>query len=164
MKNIFTRKTLIILTVVTVLGFGAYAFADWGMGPGMMGGWGHHGPGWHHGGWNNSGYGPMAGNLSDDELIQMNKERSEFFKATENLRQNLYAKQLELRSELAKENPDSKRASSLQNDISKLQTQLDQKRIDHMVEMRKINPNAGRGFMGRGGMGYGAAYGGYCSR
>jgi zinc resistance-associated protein len=158
MKTIFTSKTLIIITVVTVLGFGAYAFADWGMGPGMMDGWGHHG------GWNNSGYGPMAGNLSDNELIQMNKERSEFFKATENLRQDLYPKQLELRSELAKENPDSKRASSLQNDISKLQAHLDQKRIDHMIEMRKINPNAGRGFMGRGGMGYGSSPGGYCSR
>ncbi len=164
MKKIFTSKTLIILTVVTVLGFGTYAFADWGMGPGMMGEWGHDGPGWHHRGWNSSGYGPMAGNLSDDELVQMNKERSEFFKATENLRQDLYAKQLELRSELAKENPDSKRASSLQNDISKLQARLDQKRIDHMVEMRKINPDASRGFMSRGGMGYGSAYGGYCWR
>ncbi len=158
MNKIFTSKTLIILTVITVLGFGAYAFADWGMGPGMMDGWGHHG------GWDSNGYGPMAGNMSDNELTQMNKERSEFFKATENLRQDLYAKQLELRSELAKENPDSKRASSLQNDISKLQARLDQKRIDHMVEMRKINPNTGRGFMGRDGMDYGAAYSGYCSR
>ena len=164
MKKIFTSKTLIILTVVTILGFGAYAFADWGMGPGMMGGWGHHGSGWHHGGWNNSGYGPMAGNLSDDELAQMNKERSAFFEATEDLRQELYAKQLELRSELAKENPDSKRASSLQNDISKLQAQLDQKQVDHMVEMRKINPNTGRGFIGSGGMGYDSGPGGYCLR
>ncbi|MBU0988553.1 MAG: hypothetical protein KKH68_14980 [Proteobacteria bacterium] len=57
-----------------------------------------------------------------------------------------------------------KTASSLQNDISKLQAQLDQKRIDHMVEMRKINPNAGRGFMGRGGMGYGNGQGRYCWR
>jgi zinc resistance-associated protein len=162
MKKIFPSKTLIILTVVTVLGFGAYAFADRGMGPGMMGGWGHHGAGWHHGSSNSSGYGPMAGNLSDDELVQMSKEHSEFFTATENLRQDLYAKQLELRSELANENPDSKRASSLQNDISKLQTRLDQKRIDHMVEMRKINPNADRGFMGRGGMGYSSGPGGYC--
>jgi zinc resistance-associated protein len=165
MKKIFTSKTLIILTVVTVLGFGAYAFADWGMGPGMMGGRGHHhAPGWHHGGWNSNAYGPMAGNLSDDELAQMNNERSEFFKSTENLRQDLYAKQLELRSELVKENPDSKRASSLQNDISKLQARSDQKRIDHMIEMKKNDPNAGRGFMGRNGMGYGAAYGGYCGR
>ena len=164
MKKSFMSKTLIILTVVAVLGFGAYVFADWGMGPGMMGGWGHHDPGWHHRGWNGSGYGSMAGNLSDEELIQMNTQRSEFFKATENLRQDLYAKQLELKSELAKENPDSKRASNIQYDISKLQDRLDQKRIHHMVEMRKINPNTGRGYMGRGAIGYGHAYGGYCRR
>jgi len=172
MKKIFTNKSLMVLTILAIIGFGAYAFADWGMGPGMMGEWGHNGPGWHHGDWNSNGYGPMAGNLSDDEIAQMNKERSEFFKATENLRQDLYAKQLELRSELAKENPDSKRASSLQKDLSNLQAQLDQKQINHMVEMRKINPNAGRGFMGNGGrgfmssggMGYGSGSGGYCWR
>jgi Spy/CpxP family protein refolding chaperone len=164
MKKILTNKSLMILTIVAVLGFGAYAFADWGMGPGMMGGWGHHGPGWHHGGYGYNGNGNMMENFSDNEIQEMNLQRNKFFKETENLRQDLYARQLELRSELSKENPDSKRASSLQNDISKLQTQLDQKRIDHMVDMRKINPNAGRGFMGRGGMGYGAGPGSYCWR
>jgi hypothetical protein len=164
MKKFFTKKSLMILTILAIIGFGAYAFAGWGMGYGMMGGWGHHGPGWHHGGWNSYGYGPMAENLSSDELAQMSKERSEFYKATENLRQGLYAKRLELRSELAKENPNSKRALNLQNDVSKLQAQLDQKQIDHLVEMRKTNPNAGRGFSGRGGMGYGAGSGGYCWR
>jgi len=164
MKKIFTRETLIIITVVAFLGFGAYAFADWGMGPGMMGGWGGYGPGWHHGGYGYNGYGGMMGNFSDDEIQAMNSQRNKFLNATEDLRQDLYAKQLELRSELAKENPDSKIALNLQNDISKLQAQLDQKRIDHMVEMRKINPDTGRGFMGRGGMGYGAGPGGYCWR
>lgn len=164
MKKIFTIKRLMVLTVLAFTGIGTYAFADWGMGPGMMGERGHHGPGWHHGGWNNSGYGHMAGNLSDDELVQMNKKRSEFIEATENLRQDLYAKQLELISELAKNNPDFKRTSNLQNDISDLQARLDQKRIDHMIEMRKINPGTGREFMVRGGMGYGPGSGGYCRR
>jgi zinc resistance-associated protein len=164
MKKILTNKSLMVLTIIAVLGFGAYAFADWGMGPGMMGGRGHHGPGWHHGGYGYNGYGDMMGNFSDDEIQEMNSQRNKFFQATEDLRQDLYARQLELRSELAKESPDSKRASSLQNDISKLQAQLDQKRIDHMVEMRKINSNAGRNFMGRGGMGYGVGAGGYCWR
>jgi len=30
--------------------------------------------------------------------------------------------------------------------------------------MKKINPKAGRMFMGRGGMGYDPSYGGYCWR
>jgi len=164
MKKILTNKSLMVLTIVAILGFGAYAFADWGMGPGMMGGWGNYGPGWHRGGNGYNGYGNMMGNFSDDEIQEMNSQRNTFFKATEDLRQEIYAKQLELRSELAKENLDPKRASNIQNDISKLQAQLDQKRIDHMVEMRKINPNAGRGFMSRGGMGYGSGAGGYCWR
>jgi Spy/CpxP family protein refolding chaperone len=164
MKKILTSKSLMVLTIVAVLGFGAYAFADWGMGPGMMGGWGNYGPGWHRGGNGYNGYGNMMGNLNDDEIQEMNSQRKKFFKATEDLRQELYAKQLELRSELAKENLDPKRASNIQNDISKLQAQLDQKQIDHMVDMRKINPDTGRGFMGRGGMGYGAGPGGYCWR
>jgi zinc resistance-associated protein len=164
MKKILTNRSLMVLTIVAVLGFGAYAFADWGMGPGMMGGWGNHGPGWNHGGYGYNAYGDMMGNFSDDEIQEMNSQRNTFFEATEDLRQDLYAKQLELRSELAKENPDPKRASNIQNDMSKLQAQLDQKRIDHMVEMRKINPNTGRGFMGRGGMGYGGGPGGYCWR
>jgi len=168
MKKIFTRETLIILTIVAFLGFGAYAFADWGMGPGMMGGWGHYGHRWNNGGYGHNGYGNMMGNLNDEEIQEMISQRNKFFKATEDLRQDFYTKQLELRSELAKENPDSKRATNIQNDISKLQAQLDQKRIDHMVEMRKINPNTGRGFMGRNGMGYGSGYGagpgGYCWR
>ena len=164
MKKIFTNKSLMILTIIAVIGFGAYAFADWGMGPGMMGGWGNYGPGWHHGGYGYNGYGNMMRNLNDDQIQEINTQRNTFFKETENLRQDLYAKQLELRSELAKENPDSKKALNLQGDISKLQARMDQKRIDHRVEMRNINPNAGRGFMGRGGMGYGTGPGGYCWR
>jgi hypothetical protein len=37
MNKVFTRDTFIILAVLAFLGFGAIAFAYWGMGPGMMG-------------------------------------------------------------------------------------------------------------------------------
>jgi len=164
MKKILTNKSLMVLAIVAVLGFGAYAFADWGTGPGMIDGWDNYDPGWHHGGYGYNGYNDMMGNFSDDEIQEMNSQRNKFFKATKDLRQDLYAKQLELGSELAKKNPDPKRASNIQNDISKLQAQLDQNRIDHMVDMRKINANTESGFMGRGGMGYGAGSGGYCWR
>lgn len=161
MRNSNLSKILIILAVVTLLGFGAKAFADWGMGYGHRG-WGHHGPGWHHQGWGGSGYGGyMMGNLNEKDLKALEDERRAFFEETETLRQNLYAKDLELRSELAKENPDVKKASRLQSEISQLQAQLDQKHVEHRIKMRKINPYAGRGYMGgRGGMGYGPQYGG----
>jgi len=161
MKTNITSKFLMVLTVVAIIGFGAYAFAGWGMGYGHHG-WGHHGPDWTYEGGSEPGYGHMMGDLSDDEIEKYEKERNAFFKATENLRQDLYAKELELKSELDKQNPDTQRAAKLQKEISNLEAKLDQERIDHLIKMRKINPDAGRGFMGSGPMGYGPSYGGYC--
>lgn len=163
MKTNITSRVLMVLTVVAVIGFGAYAFASWGMGYDHHG-QGHHGSGWHHGGQGGSGHGYMMGDLSDDEIEKMENERKAFFKATENLRQDLYAKELELKTELYKENPDTQKAAKLQKEISNLKAKLDQERIDHLIKMRKINPNAGRRFMGSGPMGYGPSYGGYCWR
>jgi Spy/CpxP family protein refolding chaperone len=101
--------------------------------------------------------------MSKEQHKQFEQKREAFIKETHDLRANLYEKELELQSELAKAEPDAAKASGLQKEISELQAQLDQKRIDHMVEMRKVAPNAGRGYM-RGGsmMGYGPRGGGYC--
>jgi len=158
MKKNITNKALMVLTVVAVIGFGAYAFADWGMG------YGHRGPGWHHGGWNGPGYDYMKRDLNDDQIEKLEKERESFYKATEDLRQDVYTKELELKSELSKENPDIQKAAKLQKEISGLEAKIDEKRIDHLIKMKKINPKAGRMFMGRGGKGYDPSYGGYCGR
>ena len=103
----------------------------------------------------------MRGNLSDDDVAALEKEREAFFKATENLRQDIYAKRLALRSELAKKDPDVKNAQDLQKAISDLEAKIDQERVDHMIKMKKINPNAGRGYGSGRGHGRG---GGYCWR
>lgn len=162
MKTSITSKALVVITIVAIIGFGTYAFAGWGMGYGHHGR-GHYGPGYHHQGWG-AGYGPMMEDWNDAEIEKFEKERNTFFRATENLRQELYAKELELETELYKENPDTQKAAKLQKEISNLEAKLDQKRIDHMVKTRKINPNAGRGFMGRSPRGYDSGYGGYCWR
>jgi len=53
----------------------------------------------------------------------------------------------------------------LQKEISKLESELDQKRIDHMIKVRKIDPDAGRGFAAMGPMmGYGGQYPGACGQ
>lgn len=163
MKTRITSKALMIITIVAVVGFGAYAFAGWGMGYGHHG-WGHPGPGWHHEGRGGPGYGYMMDNLNDADIGKLENERNTFFKATEDIRQDLHAKELELKTEVYKENPDTKKAAKLQKEISNLEAKFDQKRIEHMVKMRKINPNAGRRFMHEGGMGYGPSSGGYCWR
>ena len=75
--------------------------------------------------------------MSSEEISKLDKQRAEFFKETENTRQKLYEKELALRSELAKENPDTSKASNLQGEISKLQSDLDQKRLDYEIQARK---------------------------
>lgn len=157
MINNYKNKAIMILSVIAILAFGAYAFADWGMG------YGHYGQGMHQG-WEGQGYGHMMGDLSEEQIRKLDKERNAFYKATEDLRQEIYRKELELRTELSRANPDAKKAASLQKNISKLEARLNQKQIDHMIAVKKINPNTGRGFMERGPRGYGSSYRGSCWR
>jgi zinc resistance-associated protein len=157
------RNTLIITGIALLISISAvYAFAHdsgWsrGRGYGHMMGSDNWGPGWHH----RSGYGysqdRYSGNLSEEEIVNLDQQRAEYFKATENARQKLYEKELALRSELAKEDPDTSKASNLQSEISKIQSELDQKRLDYEIQTRKKAPNYSRGYGG-----YGSRGGGYC--
>ena len=160
------RKILITIALIAVLGIGINAFAHGGMGWG--GGWGHHRGGMHYQG--GSGNGPVD-QLNPEETKQFEQKREAFFSETQDIRTSLFEKERELQNELAKDEPDMARASQLQKEISDLQSQFDQKRIEHMVEMRKLNPNAGRGYksggpmMGSRGSMMGSGYnggGGYC--
>ena len=156
-----SKKLIIVLTMVGIIGLGTYAFAHWGGGYGNQG-WMHGGPGMHHGYFSGPGYG-YPSDLKEEEFKSLEKERAAFIKQTEKLRQSLYSKELELSSELLKENPDAGKAAGLQKEISDLEAKLDQKRIEHMINVRKINPNVGRGSAGMGYMmGYGYQNQGAC--
>ncbi|MGB5157664.1 Spy/CpxP family protein refolding chaperone [Desulfobacterium sp. N47] len=140
------KQFLTIFLTFAIVAFGITAFAgqDMGYGPGK-------GTGYEPG--NAKGYGPGScymKNLSDDEMKKVNEERDAFFKATEGLRQDIYAKELELKSELAKKDTDTGKAIKIQKEISELKSQFDQKRLDHMIKMKNINPSLIRGFGGRG--------------
>ena len=163
MRNV-TSKLLVVLTVFAVVGFGVYAFADGGMGYGKnRGGWDHHGPGWRQGGSGCPGYGGyMMGDLSDEEIQKMDQQRKAFYNANKDSKQNIYQKRLELESEFAKKTPDAKKAAGIQKEISDLQARIDQNRVDHIIEMKKIDPDAGRGFRGNGPMRGGSSYGRPC--
>jgi zinc resistance-associated protein len=154
-------KGIIVVAVVAIFGMTTLSFAGWGRGYGHM-----MGPGYGHMdgyGYSQGGY---PGNLSNEEIARLDKQRAEYFKATENSRQQLYEKELALNSELAKENPDTAKASNLQREISKLQGDLDQKRLDFDIRARKSAPNYDRSRRGGYGpmMGYGSGGGGYCWR
>jgi Spy/CpxP family protein refolding chaperone len=165
-----TGKIFMVLTIVAVFALAATSFAGWGRGYG--GGGYHMGPGYGmHRGWGQGpgGYGDQGyqSDLSDEDTAKLDQERQAFFEATSDLRENLYQKELELRSELAKPEPDAKKAAGIQKEISNLESELDQKRLDHRIKMRKDFPRSGaRGYgygprgrgMGRGmhgGGGYG---------
>lgn len=168
-----TTKMMIILVIAAVLGIGVTSFAGWGRG--YWGGGYHMGPaygmhrGWDDGprGYGGPGYRPGFGSdLSDEEVAKLDKERQDFYEATADLRDALYQKELELRSELAKAEPDAQKAAGLQKEISNLESQLDQKRLDHQIKMRKDFPRTGyKGYgygargMGRGMYGGGGGYG-----
>jgi len=150
------NKAIIVLAIIGIVGFAATTFAGWGRGGG----------GYCQGqgsGWTQRGSGPAGyqSNLSDDEIEKLNKERRAFFETTRELRENLYQKELELRSEMAKKDPDAKKAVSLQKEISELESRLDQKRVEQRIKMQKENPDvfAGRGYGQRRGDGMGRGYG-----
>jgi zinc resistance-associated protein len=151
-------KLVMVVAIAAILGIGTYAFADRG-GFGM-GDWGHRQGGYHMD-WGGPGYGYKS-DLSEEDYKKLDDQMQTFYKETESIRQKIYEKELALRSELAKENPDAKKASDLQKEMSEFESDFNQKKIDHMLALRKANPNFNRGFMGRGGMmGSGP---GYCWR
>src|SRR5210317_924413 len=126
-------KAVTVVAIVGVVGYAATSFAGWGRGGGNC--WGQ-GSGWAQRGSGPAGY---QDNLSDEEIDKFNQERQAFFEDTSELRENLYQKELELRSELAKKDPDAKKAVSLQKDIPELERQLDQKRVEQRIKMQKEN-------------------------
>jgi hypothetical protein len=157
MKNL--SKVIIIIAIIGIVGYAATSFAGWGHGWGRGGGGEYcNGPG---AGWSQKGFGGRGyqGNLSDEQIEKFSTERQAFIEDTGELRQTLYQKQLELRSELAKQDPDAKKAVEIQKEISELESQLGQKRIEHRIKMQKENPEffSGRGY-GSGGRGMGRGF------
>ena len=91
-------------------------------------------------GWDCQGYGQRGG-LDQEELAKIDAEREAFFEATSDLRREIRQKNLELRSEMAKKEIDSARAHALQKELSDLEAQLDQKRLDHRIKLRATYPD-----------------------
>ena len=144
-------KIIVVVAIIGIVGgivgFAATSFAGWGVG----GNCGGQGGGWGQVGSAAPGY---RGNLSDQDIDKLNKERQAFFEDTRDLREKIYQNKLSLRSEMAKQDPDVEKAVALQKEISELEGQLGQKRVEQRIKMRKENPDffAGRGY-GRGGRG-----------
>ncbi len=174
MKFNLTKKSLIIGAVLLLTG-ATFAFARggyWGngygghmmgygsgysMGPGMMGyGYGM-GPGMMGYGPGYSDNGPWYGsNLSKAQQSKLDASQEKFYNDTRELRGKIQDQRNALQQELAADNPDSAKVTKLQQGLSALESELDQKVVEHQLELRKIAPD------NFDGGGYGPGYGGYC--
>jgi len=148
-----TKSVLIGVLAVSVVAIGMYSVAWAGRGCGGGGGFQNDGR-YQNDRYGCGGYGRYAADLSPEQVQQIKKAREAFFNDTRALRDSLFDKRLALRTELHKSNPDVAAATQLQEEVSALQSRLDRKHVEHIIEMRKRNPDAGRGF-GYGGMGMG---------
>ncbi|WP_321494845.1 hypothetical protein [uncultured Desulfobacter sp.] len=77
--------------------------------------------------------------LSDITVKKLNNEQEAFIKATETLRQTIYEKELYLKAELVKQSPDTAVALGIQKSISEAKAKFEQKMIEHLIRMKKIN-------------------------
>ena len=84
-------------------------------------------------------------NLTDEEKEQFQAERQRFYESTKDLKRNIYQKYLELQAEMAKKDPDKKKATAIQKQISELQSQMGAKRLEHRFNLKEINPDLGSG-------------------
>jgi hypothetical protein len=80
--------------------------------------------------------------LSDETIKQLNAEQEAFIKATEDLRQTIYEKELYLKAELVKKEPGLAIALRFQKDISEARGKFEQKMIEHLIRMKTINLEA----------------------
>lgn len=90
----------------------------------------------------NNNYPGYYDHLSDETIKKLNSEQESFIRATEDLRQTIYEKELYLKAELVKRNPDTDTALSFRRNISEAKGKFVQKMIEHIIRMKKINLEA----------------------
>jgi hypothetical protein len=153
-KKGMVKTGLIMAMVVLMAGFSTTAFAWAGMG-------GHGGCLMAKGGSDGCPMANMTG-LSPEDVKKLEDERAAFFNETGDLRQKLTEKQDELKLEFSNKEVDVEKAKAVQKEISDLEAQFDQKRIEHMVRMKTLVPDFTPGCLGhgcKGGMGGGKGMG-----
>ena len=151
--------TLAIGVLITSLAVPVFARGrGWGMGGHMGGFWGG-GPG--SCGQADRGYGYQ----NPEARSRQDQREQAFYRDTAEIRNQIRTKSAELDTLLNSPDPDLEKARRLQKDISELQAKMDEKRLDHELEVRKSAPE---GSYGRGydrGYGWGdGPMGGYGQR
>ena len=144
-------KKVAMVLFFALLGAASLAFAHGGFGGsgygGHMMGPGYGGPMMGYGGGHMGWWGDRDdGNINQEQAEKVEKARESFYRESRELRDSIYDKSAEIRGELSKQNPDRGRLSELQKELSQLQSQFDQKRLDYQLEVRKILPQEDDGY------------------
>ncbi len=141
------KKFAIGIGVLLLVGLIAYpvfaANCKFNKGPGMM----------NRGSGNGArcGAGPQNWNndLTKEQIQQIDALHKKFQDQTQQTHAELRAKQAELFAVISAVKPDPNKALAVQKEISDLQAKLAQERVKFQLELRKIDPNAGFGRMGK---------------
>jgi zinc resistance-associated protein len=140
MKKIRLRHIVTLLAIVAMVGLGSNAMA--------YRGWMNHGGGF-------GDCGGYAADLTEEQRAKLEEVRKAFFEETRELRDQLHAKADALRAALEADPMDEAAAKALQTELSDIKAQLDQKRLEHRIEMQKLFPDFEGGPRHKGGRGHG---------
>ena len=83
--------------------------------------------------------------LTEEQIEKLKEARTAFKTATQDLNMQLQSRKLALQSELVKKEPNAKTAKAIQKEISSLTAELAMKRLEQILEMKKIAPYGGTG-------------------
>ena len=147
-------RAAILMALALFFNFPAFAAdSDVIQRPGNHGG--HRMMGESHG---QRGHHAESSNLSEEQIQKIDQERQSFRSDSRDIRANIFQKTLEVKAELAKTQPDPKRAVELQKELSNMEAQLDRKYIDHVLRLKVIDPYmvVGPDGMRSRGMGHGS--------
>lgn len=155
------KKMIVALMVVALVATAGMAMAQgWGRGMGYGSGYGPgpdapcYGPGYGPRG----SYGPAL-NLTAEQNQKIQAMSESFFKETLPLRNEMQVKQLELRTLWAQTNPDQEKILAKQKEVNALRAQLQEKRTQHQLEMRKVLTPEQQAQLGAYGPGFGPGFG-----
>jgi Spy/CpxP family protein refolding chaperone len=87
----------------------------------------------------------FGASLTEEHIDRITAERRKFFTETQALRDSIRDKRFDIRREMARQDPDEEKVLALQGEVSDLKGQLDRKKIQHQLEIRRILPETATG-------------------
>ena len=141
------KKSIIIISSFLMVALVAGSVFAWGQGKGRGMGSGYNQDCPRYGGQG------VFNDLSQDQRDELTALRQKFIDETYEVRSAKFAKQQEMRMLMETSDPDRAKLAKLSQEITDLQKQVRDKRIDFRLAAKKISPELG---MGRGfGQGHG---------